>query len=94
LKLSCTYQLLVNTFCGSIQTITKNTVDLVVASRETGLEANAEKTKFMLMSRDQNAVQNPSTKIDNKSQERFEQLKYLGTIVTIETPFVKKLRSD
>jgi len=94
LKLSCTHQLLVNIFCGSIHTIKKNTVALVVASRETGLEVNAGKTKFMVMSRDQNAEQNLSIKTDNKSLERFEPLKYLGTIATIETPSVNKLRAD
>ena len=83
LKLSCTYHLLVNIFCGSIHMIKKNTVALAVAGRETGLEVNSEKTKFMFTSRDQNAGQNLSIKIDNKSLERLEQLKYLGTIVTI-----------
>jgi len=83
LKLSCTHHLLVNIFCGSIHMIKKNTVALAVAGRETGLEVNSEKTKFMFTSRDQNAGQNLSIKIDNKSLERLEQLKYLGTIVTI-----------
>jgi hypothetical protein len=40
---------------GSIQTIKKNTE---VASREIGLEVNAEKTKYMVMSRDQHAGKN------------------------------------
>ena len=30
---------------------------LLIASKETGLEANAEKTKYMVMSRDENAGQ-------------------------------------
>ena len=42
-------------FGGSIHTIKKNKEALVVASKETGLEVNAEKTKYMVMSRDQNA---------------------------------------
>ena len=33
----------------------KNTDDLVFASKETGLEVNADKTKYVVMSRDQNA---------------------------------------
>ena len=43
----------VNILGGSIHTIKKNTKPVVVASKETGLEANADKTKYMVMSRDQ-----------------------------------------
>ena len=39
----------------------------VFASKEIDLEVNAEKTKYMIMSRDQNAGQNDNIKIDNKS---------------------------
>jgi hypothetical protein len=46
------------------------------------------------MSRNQNAGHNHNTKIDNKSFERVEEFKYLGTTLTIETPFMKKLRAD
>jgi hypothetical protein len=35
-----------------LHTIKKNAVALVVASKETGLEENADKTKYMFMSRD------------------------------------------
>jgi hypothetical protein len=37
---------------GSMHTTKKNTEALVVDSKETGLEINAEKTKYMVMSRD------------------------------------------
>jgi hypothetical protein len=39
--------------------IIKNTGILIDASKEVGLEVNEEKTKHMLMSRHQNAGQNP-----------------------------------
>jgi hypothetical protein len=56
LKLNNIHQLLVyaedvNILSGSIHTIRKNTEALVVASKEIGLEVNAEKTKYMVMSR-------------------------------------------
>ena len=46
---------------------------------EIGLEVNANKTKCMIMSRDQNAGRSHSMKMDNKSTERVEEFKYLGT---------------
>ena len=52
---------------GSVYTIKENAQTLVVASKETGLEINADKTKYMVMPRDQNAGQSHSRKIDNSS---------------------------
>jgi len=58
LKLKGTPQLLVyaddvNILGGSIHTIKKNAEALIVASKESGLEVNADKTKYMVKSRDQ-----------------------------------------
>jgi hypothetical protein len=80
LKLNGTHQLLVyadgvNILGGSVHAIKKNTEALVVTGREIGLEVNAEKTKYMVMSRNQNAGQNHNIKIDNKSFERVEQFR-------------------
>jgi len=60
LKLNGTHQLLiyaddVNILGRSVHTIKKNAEASVVTSKETGLEVNAEKTKYLVMSRDQNA---------------------------------------
>jgi hypothetical protein len=60
LKLSDTYQLLVfaddvNMIGGNIHTVKKTQNLLVDASKETGLEVNADKTKYMVMSWDRNA---------------------------------------
>ena len=60
-------------------TIKENTEALVVASKETGIEVNADKTKCMVKYRDQNARQSHSMKIDNSFFERVIELKYLGT---------------
>jgi hypothetical protein len=51
LKLNCTHQLFVyagdvNVLGGSIHTTKKNTAVLVVASKETGIEVNADKNKY------------------------------------------------
>ena len=55
LKLNGTHQLLVypddvNVLGGSVHTIKENAGALIVASKEIGLEVNAAKTKYMVMS--------------------------------------------
>jgi len=87
LKLNGTHQLLVyandvNILGGSVQTVKENAEALIVASKETGLEVNADKTKYMVMFRDQNAGRSYNMKTDNSSFESVEELKYLATILT------------
>jgi len=65
-----------------------------VASKEIGLEIYADKTKYMIKSRDQNAGQSHSMKTDNSSFERVEEFKYLGTTLQIKILLRKKLRAD
>ena len=45
----------------------------VGATKEIGLEVNADKTKYMIMSRDQNVARSYRMKIDNSSIERVEE---------------------
>ena len=57
----------VHILCGSVHTIKKIRAVLVVASKVVCLEVNADKTKYMGMSRDQNAGQTYNTRTENKS---------------------------
>jgi hypothetical protein len=63
---------------GNIYTIRKNTEALLIAGKEIGLEVNVEKTKYMIMSRDQNAGQNRYIQISNKFFETAKQFKSFG----------------
>jgi len=49
----------------------KNTQALVVAGKETGLEVNSEKTKYMIIPRYQNAGRSHNIKIHNISFEKW-----------------------
>jgi hypothetical protein len=84
LTLTGTHQLLaythdVNLLEDSIDTVKKNTETLTDNSKEVGLEVNAEKTKYMLLSHHQNAGQNHDIQIANRSFINVAQFKYLGT---------------
>jgi hypothetical protein len=49
---------------GSTHAIKKNTEALVVVGKEIGLDVNAEKTKYMVISGNQNAGQNHKIKLE------------------------------
>jgi hypothetical protein len=70
---------------------------LIDTSKEVGVEVNVEKTKYMFVSRDQNAGQTWEIKIGNGSFENVSQFKYLGTTVTnknlIEEEIKRRLNS-
>jgi hypothetical protein len=76
---------------GSLHAIKRNTEALVVVRKEIRLEVNADKTNYMVMSRDQNARRSDT---DNSSFENVEHFRYLGTNLTNQILCGKKLRAD
>jgi hypothetical protein len=98
MKLNGTHQLPAyddddNILGGSVHAIQENAVTLVVASKETGLEVNADKTKYMVMSRERNAGRSYSIRIDNSSFESAEEFKYLGTTLTNQISIQAEIKS-
>jgi hypothetical protein len=98
LKRNGTHQLLayaddVNILGGNVHVVKKNTEALVAATKEIGLEVNADKTKYMVMSRDQNAGRNQNIRIDNISFERVEEFRYLGTTLTNQDSIQEEVKS-
>ena len=85
-KLNGTHQILVyaGILGGSVHTVKEEAEALIVASKQFGLEVNADKTKYMAMSRDQNAGQCHCMKTDNISFERVEGFKHLETTLTYQ----------
>jgi hypothetical protein len=64
---------------------------MLVASRAVGLEVNTENTKYVVVSRHQNAGRNQNLLIANKSFGNVSKFTFLGQIVT-KIEFMKKLR--
>jgi len=98
LKLNGTHQLLayvddVNILGGSIHMLKENADALVDATREIGMEVSADKTKCMVMSRDQNAGRIHSVRTDNSIFEWVEEFKYLGTTLTSQNYIAEEIKS-
>jgi hypothetical protein len=79
----------VNILGGSIYTVKRS----LKLRKETGPEVNAEKTKYIIMSQEQNAGNIYNIKIGNKSFERVEQFTYLGTTLTSQNSMHEKIKS-
>jgi preprotein translocase subunit SecD len=98
LELNGTHQLFLyvddaNLLDDSINTIKENTESLLEASRYVGLEVNAEKTKYMIMSRHPNSGQNQNIRIADKSFENVTKFKYLGKTLTNQNDIHDEIKS-
>jgi hypothetical protein len=65
----------------------------VFISKEIGLVVNAGKTKYMVMSRAQNAGRSHIMRNDNSSFERVEEFRYLGTVLTNQNYIQEEIKS-
>jgi hypothetical protein len=65
----------------------------VITGKQIGLEVNDEKTKYMVMSREQNTGQNGNIQIGNESFETVEEFKYLGTTLTNQNSVHEEIKS-
>ena len=69
-----------------------NAEALVVVTKEIGLVI-ADKTKYMVMSREQTAGLSHTMKVDNSSTEMVEEFKYLGTTLTNQNSIQEEIKS-
>jgi hypothetical protein len=95
LELNGTHQLLVyaDLLGDSVNTIKENSETLLEATRDIGLEINAEKTKYMIMSRHPNSGQNQNIRIANESFEKVAEFKYLGKTLTNQNDIRDEIKS-
>jgi transketolase len=77
----------------NIRNIKEKAEALIVGSKEIGLEVNANKPKYMVMSQEQNEGRSLNMKIDNRSFEMVEQFKYLATNLTNQNSTKEGIKS-
>jgi hypothetical protein len=83
----------VNLLGDSVNIIKENSETLLEASRDIGLEINAEKTKYMIMPRYSNSGENQNIRIVNESFEKVEKFKYLRTTLIDQNDIRDEMKS-
>jgi hypothetical protein len=78
----------------NINAVKYSTEPLIQDSREVGLEAITQKTKYMVVSRHQNSGQGHKLLTANKSVETVAKLKYLGTTGTNQNCIHEEIKNE
>ena len=72
----------INKLGENLQIVRENTEIFIKTCKDTGLDVNSEKTKYMITSRHQNVIQNQNVVNGNLSFENVKKFRYLGVTVT------------
>ena len=79
---------------GNIHNLKENAEALLAATREIEMEVGVDKTKYMVMSRDQNAGRIQSLRNENSTFERVDEFKYLGTTLTNQNSILEEIKEQ
>jgi hypothetical protein len=77
----------------SINTEKENAKSFLIASRDAGVEINAEKTKHMIKCRYQNSGQNQNIRIANESFENVATFRYSRTTLINQSDIHGKMKN-
>jgi len=99
LELSGTHQLFVyaddiNLLRDGVDIIKENTETPLRARRDVGLEINAEKAQYMIMSRQQHSGQNQNIRTGNELFENVAKFKYVGMTLRNLYDIHDEIRAD